>query len=124
MQEYLPPDTVVHRVGGGTPANLRLKPKEMSLEPPGISVFCGGTAEDAAEQVRLVFPHATRLLSAAQTIGTTVVAAVRQAGFDVIADPTRHFDNHARLIHPEGVTGFSEENVERLSTAFRNTTVE
>jgi len=99
---------------------LRLKAKEKTLIPPGISVFVGGSSEEAAGQVRLAFPNATRLLEAAETVGTTTVEAIRRAGFDVIPDPTRHFPNHARLVHPDGVAGFGEANLHKLAGAFKN----
>jgi hypothetical protein len=37
------PDTLVHRVGGGSVDNLRLSLIEEALTPPGISVLLGGT---------------------------------------------------------------------------------
>jgi len=113
-------DAPVYRLGGGTVENLRLKAKEKTLIPPGISVFVGGSSEEAAGQVRLAFPNATRLLEAAETVGTTTVEAIRRAGFDVIPDPTRHFPNHARLVHPDGVAGFGEANLHKLAGAFKN----
>jgi hypothetical protein len=35
---------------------------------------------------------------------------------------TPRFPQHARLIHPDGATGFTAENVERLSRAFEDHT--
>jgi hypothetical protein len=92
----------------------------MTLTPPGISVFLGGSPEDAVEQVRDTFPNATRLLEASSIVGTATVAAIRQAGFDVISIPTRHFPNHARLVHSEGVSGFCEANLGQLVRVFSN----
>ena len=121
MQEDNPvPDVAVYRLGGGTLENLRLKPKEMTLTPPGISVFLGGSPEETVKRVRDTFPNATRLLEAASTVGTATVAGIRQAGFDVISDATRHFPNHARLVHSEGVSGFCEANLRQLVQAFTN----
>jgi len=120
MAENSGSDVPVHRLGGGSLDNLRLKSKEMDLVPPGISVFVGGSPEGAVEQVRLAFPHATRLLEAAETAGTATVARLREAGFDVISQPTRHFPNHARLVHPDGLRGFSEANLDKLVRAFTN----
>jgi hypothetical protein len=57
----LAPGLVVHRIGGGAVANLRLKPRERSLTPPGISVILGGTPQDAADQMRQAFPRAQGL---------------------------------------------------------------
>lgn len=119
--EPLDPTTVIHRIGGGRVENLRLKAKETTLKPPGISVFFGRMPAFVAEQIRRTFPHATRLLEATETIGSSTVAAIRAVGFDVIADPTHHFANHARLTHPDGVDGFSDANLGRLSEVFTNT---
>ena len=115
------PDTVVHRIGGSEILNLRLKPKEALLNPPGISVILRGTPNDAAEQVRVAFPHATRLLESAARVGTATMATIRNSGFDVISQPTRHFANHARLIHPDGLNGFSDAKLMLLSQAFQDT---
>jgi hypothetical protein len=117
-------ESLVHRIGGSALDNLQLKLPEMELDPPGFSVFLCETAEDAAYQVREAFPHATRLLAASQTVASATVEAIRRAGFDVISDPTRRFANHARLIHPDGVGGFVDENLKRLSAAFRDTMLE
>jgi hypothetical protein len=53
-------------------------------------------------------------------VGSTSAEAIRAAGFEVVTDPSRKFPNHARIIHPDGSAGFSEENRQRLSAAFRN----
>lgn len=118
--EIVSSGTVVHRIGGSDVVNLRLKPKEETLNPPGISVFLGGTPGEAAEQMRVAFPHATRLLQEAKRIGTATVEAIRRAGFDVISHPTRHFANHARLTHPDGLKGFSDAKLVLLSQAFQD----
>jgi hypothetical protein len=55
-------------------------------------------------------------------VGTTTAEAIRQAGFEIVPHPTSRFPNHARLIHPNGEGGFSEENLAALSKAFSNTT--
>ena len=120
--QNLAPNTAVHRIGGGEVGNLGLKPKERTLSPPGISILLNGTPESAAQQMRDAFPNATRLSAAAETVGSTTIGAIQNAGFDVISAPTRHFPNHARLIHKDGVAGFSEENLERLATVFQTST--
>jgi len=33
-------------------------------------------------------------------------------------NPTPRFPQHARLIHPQGAAGFSQENLERLAQCF------
>ena len=53
-------------------------------------------------------------------VGSSIVGQIRSAGFDVIMDATKRFPQHARLIHPHGVAGFLEENLDRLSKCFVN----
>jgi len=40
-----------------------------------------------------------------------------------MANPTATFPNHFRLIHPNGVAGFSDANLQELSKYFANTVV-
>jgi hypothetical protein len=116
------PETVVHRVGGGSVANLRLSPLDAQQTPPGISVLLGGTPQEAVAQLRRAFPRSRKWQQHAHTVGTTTAAAIREAGFDILPDPTARFPNHARLIHPRGLVGFTDENLQTLATTFRNTT--
>ena len=111
----------IHRIGGGTIENLRLKLAEAALNPPGISVLMTPTPGEAAAQMRATFPKAAGLHEAAKTVGTTSVDLIRSAGFDVIANPTRTLPNHHRIIHPEGSAGFGDENLARLAQVFTNT---
>ncbi|MBI1917171.1 MAG: hypothetical protein HYS12_20900 [Planctomycetes bacterium] len=115
---------VVHRIGGGNPENLRLKAKEETLTPPGISVLLGGTPAEAAEQMRHAFPDPRKfrqLHNRAQIVGSATVEEIRQAGFEIVPDPSPRFPNHARLIHRDGVAGFSEAARQALSEVFHNT---
>lgn len=114
------PDTAIHRVGGGNVANLRLKSMEKKLIPSGISVFLGGSPQQVAAQLRQVFPR-SRKWRGKQTVGTTTASALRQAGFEVVPNPTSRFSNHARLIHPNGVAGFTDTNLKRLAQTFQDT---
>ena len=120
--EDIAPETIVHRVGGGTVENLRLSSLEQKLTPPGISVLLGGTPQEAAAQMRNAFPRSRKWRETAHTVGTTTVAAVRRAGFEIVPDPTARFPNHARFIHPDGAGGFMDANLERLAQTFQNTT--
>jgi hypothetical protein len=112
---------VVHRVGGGSIANLRLSRLEQQLTPPGISLLLGGMPQGAATQMRQAFPNSRKWRDSAHTVGTTTAAAVRQTGFELVPDPTARFPNHARLIHPSGVAGFTDTNLEQLARVFHDT---
>jgi hypothetical protein len=101
--------------------NLRLKPREAALNPPGISLLQAPSPEEAACQMREAFPAADALHDAAQVIASTTADKIRQAGFDVFPNPTKRLPYHYRLIHPEGVAGFDDANLRRLSTAFIET---
>jgi hypothetical protein len=120
--EDIAADTAVHRVGGGDVANLRLSPLDQQEVPPGISVLPGGTPAEAADQMRRAFPKSRKWCDGARVVGTTTAAAIRQAGFDVLPDPTGKFPNHARLVHADGLAGFTDERLEPLSRALSNTT--
>jgi hypothetical protein len=72
-------------------------------------------------QIREAFPAADELHAAAQVIGSTTVEKIRSAGFDVIPHPTKRLPNHYRLIHPDGVAGFNDANLARLSAVFTET---
>jgi hypothetical protein len=111
----------MHRIGGSSVENLRLKPREVMLNPPGISLLQAPSPEEAARQMREAFPAADGLHEAAQVISSTTVDKIRTAGFDVIPNPTRKLTNHHRLIHPDGVAGFDDENLARLSAVFTET---
>jgi hypothetical protein len=111
----------MHRIGGSSVDNLRLKPREEMLNPPGISLLQAPSPGEAARQIREAFPAADGLHEAAQVIGSTTADKIRSAGFDVIPNPTRKLPNHYRLIHPDGVAGFNDENLARLSAVFTET---
>lgn len=46
----------LQRIGGGKADNLKLKPVEEKLDPPGISVLAAETAQQAAQQMKKAFP--------------------------------------------------------------------
>jgi hypothetical protein len=111
---------LVHRIGGGAAGNLLLKPAEAQLTPPGLSLLSGGSPEEAARAMRQQFP---RMAPQGQTVvGSATVGQIRKAGFEVIMNPTLRFPQPARLTHPEGATGFTEENRERLARCFTDHT--
>jgi len=112
---------VAHRVGGGSVANLRLSLLDAQQTPPGISVLLHGTPQEAATQIRRAFPGSRKWRETAHTVGTTTAAAIREAGFDIVPDPTTRFPNHARLMHPQGVAGFTDENLVTLAATFHDT---
>jgi hypothetical protein len=72
--------------------------------------------------MRNAFPRSRKWHETRLTIGVSTVAAIRQTGFEVIPDPTARFPNHGRLIHPDGVAGFSQANLTMLALVFENTT--
>ena len=119
--EDIAPEMVVHRVGGRNIANLRLSRLEQKLTPPGISLLLGGTPQGAVTQMRQAFPNSRKWQDSAHAVGTTTAAAIRQAGFELVPDPTGRFPNHARLIHPSGVAGFTDANLEQLARVFHDT---
>lgn len=111
----------LHRIGGGHVANLRLKPQEATLNLPGISLLLAPSPAEAASQMQAAFPAADKLHEAAQVVGSTTVDEIRRAGFDVIPNPTKKLPNHYRLIHPEGIAGFTDVNLARLAAVFTDT---
>ncbi len=114
----VPDDVVLHRIGGGFVENLELKQAEENLVPPGISILSGGSPAEAAQTMRRFFP---RMAPRGKTVvGSITVAKIREAGFDVIMDPTRRFKHHARLIHSSGTAGFNRNNLVRLAECFEN----
>jgi hypothetical protein len=115
-------DRTTHRIGGGCVENLRLKPKEATLDPPGISVLRAPSPAEAAQGIRAAFPKAKALHEAARTVGSTSEELIRSAGFDIIHAPSKTLPNHYRIIHPDGVAGFSDENLARLSEVFVDST--
>lgn len=111
----------IHRIGGGSVDNLRLKPREAKLNPAGISVLYATSPGEAARQIREAFPDARELNEVAKFVGSTTVEKIRSAGFDIIPNPTRKLPNHYRIIHPDGEHGFTDENLRRLSAVFTDT---
>lgn len=112
----------VHRIGGAGVENLRLKPREATLDVPGISVLKAATPEAAASAMRAAFPKAKALHDLATTVGTASEEAIRGAGFDVLATPSDSLPTHYRIIHPDGVAGFPDDNLARLAAVFQDTT--
>lgn len=115
-------DRDIHRIGGASIENLRLKPQELTLDVPGISVLRCATPGEAAHQMRVAFPKARRLHEAARTVGSSNEAMIRSAGFDIMPAPSRTLPNHFRIIHPDGAAGFSDENLALLAAVFLNST--
>jgi hypothetical protein len=112
----------IHRIGGGTVENLRLKPREAALDVPGISVIKAPTPDDAAREIRMGFPRARGLHEQAGTIGTTSEEAIRSVGFGIIPTPSAALPNHHRITHPEGAAGFQDDNLAKLAEIFVDTT--
>ncbi len=70
------------------------------------------------------FPNVAKLHRLAKTVGTATEEGIRGAGFDLVPDPTTRFPNHHRLIHPEGIAGFDDDGLGRLSQAFTDSSPE
>jgi hypothetical protein len=70
--------------------NLRLKPREASLAPPGISVLKTPSPADAATQIRNAFPEALELHEASRVVGSTTAleGLHRHHGALTMADQT------------------------------------
>ncbi|NVK65942.1 MAG: RHS domain-containing protein, partial [Flavobacteriales bacterium] len=127
--QSLPGDTKLYRVGGGDVGNLGFNDREIKainrgqLDPPGISLIRANSAEEAGNIMKAAFPKATGLHQSIDSgnIAETTAKKIREAGFDVIHDPTKRLgDAHARLIHPNGVDGFSDANKSNLSSKFNS----
>jgi hypothetical protein len=114
------PQGNIHRIGGATVENLRLKPRETALDIPGISVIMAPTADAAAQEIRTGLPRAKMLHELAKTVGTASEEGIRSVGFDVIPAPSIALPNHHRVIHPDGANGFTDANLGRLAEVFRN----
>ncbi|WP_342381549.1 DUF6531 domain-containing protein [Myxococcus stipitatus] len=115
---------LVHRIGGAGVDNLHLKPPEKKLSPPGISLLQASSAEEASALAKKVAGEKgwSKMATAAETMGSAKVSDIRAAGFDVIHDCTDTWgEKHARLIHPDGASGFTPENLDKLSKVFTNT---
>jgi hypothetical protein len=86
------------------------------LTPPGVSVIRAGSAQEATAIWNKAFPNRP-----AMSVGELSAKEIRAAGFDVIHDPSKGAlgENHARLIHPEGVKGF-DANRDQLTAKFHN----
>jgi hypothetical protein len=112
----------IHRIGGATVENLRLKPREAALDIPGISVLKCDTPGEAARQIRAAFPKAKGLHEAAKTVGSTSEELIRSVGFDIIHVPSNALPNHYRIIHSAGVAGFNDQDLALLVQVFVNTT--
>ena len=117
-RQSLLPETIVHRVGGAEIENLRLSPLDVGLIPPGISMLLGGSPHEASAAMRSALPRSRKWQVKAGTVATTTVESIRHVGFDLILDPTDRFPNHVRLIHPQGIAGFSDENLAVLALMF------
>ena len=66
----------IHRIGGGSVENLRLKPREAQLNPPGISVLKASSSHEAARQIRDAFPEAEGLHEAVKVVGSTTAGRI------------------------------------------------
>ena len=111
----------MHRIGSSNVDNLRLKPQEAALDPPGISFLQASSPAEVVRQLRQAFPLAIDLHRTAQVVSSTTIDKIRSAGFDVLPNPTRKLPNHFRIIHKDGATGFLDSNLAQLSAVLTET---
>ena len=112
----------IHRIGGSSVENFRLKAKEAQLNQAGISVLKAASPAEAVRQLREAFPNAEELHEIAQIVASNSVEKIRTTAFDIIVNPTRRLPNHHRIIHPDGADGFIDENLQKLAEVFITTT--
>ena len=108
----------MHRIGGSSVENLRSKTREATLDPPDISLLHAPSPGVAARQ-RQAFPAADGLHEATE-VTVDDGGHLRGVGFDV-SRSDEELPDHDRLIHPDGVAGFSDANLARLSAVFMET---
>lgn len=109
----------IHRIGGASIDNLRLKPREEKLDLPGISVLRASTPEEATQQMKTAFPKAKLLHALATVVASTSEEQILAAGFDMMPVPSLAFPNHFRIVHPHGVAGFADEQLLKLAKGFQ-----
>lgn len=114
-------DVIVHRVGGAEGENLRLGPLDSAAVPPGISVLLDGTPQEAGAVMRRAF-GSKKWHAKSSVVATATAAGIRSVVFELIFMPTNRLPNHARIIHPLGVLGFTDENLTALASMFSLTT--
>ena len=110
----------IHRIGGGGIENLRLKPTELGIDPPGISVLRGDSPVEMAKAFLAALRPSKKLKQYAKVVGSTNEEKIREAGFVLFHNPTSNHANHYRIIHPDGIAGFNEANLTVLAAAFVN----
>ena len=70
----------------------------------------------ASNQMKATFFKATGLKQTAGAIVSGTSDQIRNFGFDFISEPTSKFPGHARIVHPHGVDGFNDENLQHFLT--------
>ncbi|MCE3602623.1 RHS domain-containing protein, partial [Massilia sp. P8910] len=119
----LPDATKVYRISTEGPYNFNFNSRELDaiatgkLNPPGISLIRAGSPAEAMD----IWNNAFRDRPAV-SIGEVSAKDIRAAGYDVIHDPSKKGalrENHARLVHPDGVDGFNS-NTDKLVPKFSN----
>jgi hypothetical protein len=108
----------IHRIGPATVENFRMNEREVVLDPPGISVLRCDSPDEAARQMKKAFRRSKWVQQLADFASSASESDIRESGFELIADPTSRFRNHYRIVHPDGIDGFVDENLERLVEAF------
>ncbi len=67
--------------------------------------------------MKLAYPNSAKW-SGGLAVGTSTAGIIRSVGFEVWPCPTHVFANHARIVHPDGLAGFTDLNLSRLAIGF------
>ncbi len=119
----VPPDSLVHRIGGASVKALTLSARDCSADPPGLSVLLYESALDASRRMLREFGELKKWRRFGRIVCTTTAAEIYASGYGVIEFPTHSLPNHGRIIHGDGIAGFTEENLRRLSALFTTTEI-
>lgn len=128
----LPDDTLVHRLGPCTPENCRPRNKETSVnhvnqtgkKESGFSLLATyeGSTSRAEAAKRAADEHHSKYPKRQYTsVGTASVKELRDAGFEVVHDPTFTTANHATVYRPDGE--WTDENAKILASILKCTNI-
>ena len=111
----------IHRIGGASVENLRLKPRSGPRRPRDLR-HRAPTAKVAANEMRTGLPKAKGAPRGGENHRLDHGRSDSQRRLRYHPHGLHALPNHHRIIHPEGVAGFNDENLARLAEVFVNTT--